>query len=447
MHYGVDDESVRPAPLASVDLDELDRILARYAEQNPGTEGGAALVLERRDELLERSGLLLPRGEKKAEFYHQDFRDYLAAERWACEQRTLESALQRYGANRDWRRMLGFLFAKVIESSGGVDRPLQALAVLKEKTSRDTLAGEAAAAVLLADCLEIAAGKAGEAGLAGEWVDSLRRICTDSLEVVPAAADRNALFLALGRLGWDDRPGVGLDPQGGPDLLWLPVPSDEAPAFYIARYPVTQAQFQVFVDAADGYAHLRWWKGFEERKDKPSKPTWPEPNAPRTDVDWFEAVAFCRWLSDRGKVAVAGWQILLPTDAQWRQAYVGEGEREFPWKGEPDPNRHANYDRTGLKRTSAVGVFLEGAARSGALDMAGNVWEWCLEKYDHVRDRGGPAAIDAQLDRRVLRGGSWYLNPGFLRSANRHGYYPARRNLSIGFRLVCRPPLPRITES
>ncbi len=212
------------------------------------------------------------------------------------------------------------------------------------------------------------------------------------------------------------------------------------PGFYIAQYPVTQAQFQAFIDAEDGYADPRWWKDFDERKGNPWKPTWPEPNAPRTDVDWFEAVAFCRWLTHCGHAPTAGWQILLPTDEQWRQAYVGEGKSEFPWTGEPDPNRHANYRDTGLKRTSAVGVFPDGVASSGALDMAGNVWEWCLEKYDLDTGRVGPAMIDAANDRRVLRGGSWSNAPGDLRSAPRFGRDPVDRRYYLGFRLVCRPP-------
>ena len=171
------------------------------------------------------------------------------------------------------------------------------------------------------------------------------------------------------------------------------------------------------------------------------QPTWPEANAPRTDVDWFEAMAFCRWLAQRGKVPRAGWEILLPTDAQWRRAYVGEGDRDFPWQGEPDPNRHANYRDTGLERTSAVGVFPfpDGVARSGALDMAGNVWEWCLEKYDDRTYEVGSAVVDATDDSRVLRGGSWNLDPVCLRSADRDGYYPDDHYYFIGFRLVCRP--------
>ncbi len=440
MHYGIDDQSVRSAPLASIDLDELDRILACYAKLNPGTEGDDARVLERRDELLERSGLLLPRGAGKAEFYHQDFRDYLAAERWARERRTFVSALDGYGAKRDWRRMLGFLFAKEIESSGGIDQPLRALAELKAKISRDALATEAAAALLLADCLEIAEGKAGESGLSGNWEAFFRQVCADSLEVVPAALDRNTLFLALGRLGWDNRAGLGLDQQDRPDIRWLAVPDPANPAFYIAQYPVTQAQFQAFIEAEDGYANPRWWTDFEARKDEPSKPTWPEPNAPRTDVDWFEAVAFCRWLTHLGITPTAGWEILLPTYEQWRHAYVGEGDKDFPWEREPDADRHANFWETGLYRTSAVGLFPAGVANSGALDMGGNVDEWCLQKYDLKTYEVGSAALDATDDPRVLRGGSWVGNPDDLRSAGRGRFNPGDRYNDVGFRLVCRPP-------
>jgi formylglycine-generating enzyme required for sulfatase activity len=158
-------------------------------------------------------------------------------------------------------------------------------------------------------------------------------------------------------------------------------------------------------------------------------------------VDWFEAIAFCRWLTHCGKAQSAGWDILLPTDQQWRQAYVGEGDHDFPWQGEPDPNRHANYGQTELKRSSVVGVFPEGAASSGALDMAGNVYEWCLEKYDSGTGEVGSAAVDAEIDRRVLRGGSWCGIPGILRSARRFRDSPVIRYYDVGFRLVCRPPV------
>ncbi|MCP5085319.1 MAG: formylglycine-generating enzyme family protein, partial [Rhodobacteraceae bacterium] len=220
----------------------------------------------------------------------------------------------------------------------------------------------------------------------------------------------------------------------------LAVPDPANPAFYIAQYPVTQAQFQAFIEAEDGYANPRWWAGFEARKEEPSKPTWPEPNAPRTDVNWFEAVAFCRWLTHLGNKPTPSGEILLPTDEQWRQAYVGDDEQDFPWQGEPDANRHANFSMTGLNRTSTLGLFPAGVASSGALDMAGNVWEWCLQKYESEFEGVGSATLDATDDRRVLRGGSWFYDPDYLRSAGRLRSDPDYRNFVVGFRLVCRPP-------
>ena len=109
-------------------------------------------------------------------------------------------------------------------------------------------------------------GELGSAEAQGWEGKIFRQVCADSLDVVSAAADRNALLLALGRLGWDDRPGVSLDEQGRPDILWLPVPAQEAPVFYIARYPVTQTQFQAFIEAGDGYSDPRWWVDFPERQ-------------------------------------------------------------------------------------------------------------------------------------------------------------------------------------
>ena len=109
-------------------------------------------------------------------------------------------------------------------------------------------------------------------------------------------------------------------------------------------------------------------------------------NAPRTDVDWFEAMAFCRWLSATGKAAEVEWKVDLPNEEEWVRAYVGEKERDFPWEGEPDGERHANFVASRLHRTSAVGLFTAGSASSGALDMAGNTYEWCSDYYDEDQD-------------------------------------------------------------
>jgi len=126
--------------------------------------------------------------------------------------------------------------------------------------------------------------------------------------------------------------GVGWDQTHHPRFAWLspqeainqgiPQPRDcenqAHPKCYIAQYPVTQAQFQAFIEAEVGYANSRWWKGFESRKQTAKPPMWPEANVPRTDVDWFEAIAFCRWLTARGIRPKKNWEILLPTNEQRR---------------------------------------------------------------------------------------------------------------------------------
>ena len=427
MHYGLDDDAVRPAPLASISNDELDAILGRYAQTSPSTESGAATVLDRREALLEHSGLLLRRGERRAEFYHQDFRDYLAAERWSRERldperegqpRTLQSAMQRFGLDPGWRRMLGFLFAKEVDATGGPDGPLHGLEELDRLCAAESLNQHVQAAFLLADCLELAAGNAGDGGLDRRWVECLRRICRDGLDLLPKAAQRNELCLALGRLGWDDRHGVGLDSRGVPEFAWLPVPGPDAPEFFVSKYLVTARQFEAFEQAEDGYADGRWWQGLDRAGERPRRAHFAESNAPRVDVSWFEAIAFGRWVSAKGG-AKSPWapsrrgsgepcrlRVALPTEDQWRRAYTGSQTQVFPWSEKTDPDRHANYGLH-VGRTTVVGLYPLGVASSGALDMAGNVFEWCLDEFS----RGG-GAVEASTEvvgRRVVRGGSWAL--------------------------------------
>lgn len=233
----------------------------------------------------------------------------------------------------------------------------------------------------------------------------------------------------------DPRAGVGLRLDGLPDIVWIEIPGGqvklenvdhvfEVKPFLIAKYPVTNAQFETFLRAEDGYGNEEWWKDIEQSHEA-SKPSWQEANSPRETVSWYEAVAFSHWLS-----AKTGTSIRLPTEWEWQQAAMGgDPQREYPWKGGWDGSL-CNSSESRLNRTTAVGMYPPGATQQGVLDMAGNVWEWCLNTYDEQDDSittGG---------QRVFRGGSWYFEPENLRVSFRFGVNADGRDGNVGFRLA-----------
>jgi hypothetical protein len=255
---------------------------------------------------------------------------------------------------------------------------------------------------------------------------------------------REEIGLRLNAMG-DPRQGVGLDARGLPDFAWVDIPAgqvtletgDTFPVgpFRIARYPVTWCQYRAFLDAQDGYRHRRWWRGLRHEK-APGKALWAFANYPAINVSWFDAMAFCRWLSQR--TGLEGPHVFrLPTEWEWQWvAANGAAGSAYPWAGDWNPMR-ANSIQSGVGRTTAVGLYPLGVPPSfPVLDLAGNVWEWCLNRYDQ------PANTD--IDRkssRVLRGGAWGRNPRFCRAALRSNFASDERNSSFGFRLCCGAPI------
>ncbi len=292
-------------------------------------------------------------------------------------------------------------------------------------------------------------------GLAAAPRESLKRLSRDWLarmtdpEREPNPEARAALGRAVGKLDLDDRRGVGLRQDGLPDIDWVEIPGGEflygeekelreLPTFWIARYPVTNAQYQAFIDAG-GYREERWWQGPAERTGVRFDPEWREPNRPSETVSWYEAMAFCRWLSD-----VFRYEVRLPKEEEWEKAARGSDGRVYPWGDEYVPG-FANVDEkiskagpTYLEQTTAVGLYPQGASPYGVLDLAGNVWEWCLNEYEQP-DRTDPGG-DA---RRVLRGGSWFSYPELARASLRGRYRPDSRDDDSGFRVVCWSPSAR----
>ena len=244
----------------------------------------------------------------------------------------------------------------------------------------------------------------------------------------------------------DPRPGVGLDNRGLPALDWVEIPGGEfiyqngekrrLPTFYMARYPITNAQYQAFIDAG-GYGNDRWWHDL--LRPNPAESRWPQANRPRTNVDWYEAVAFSRWLS-----AQLGHEVRLPTEEERERAARGREGHDYPW-GEAYRTGYANINEKAakagdwyLEQTTAVGVYPQSASSEGVLDLVGNVWEWCLNKDG----RPEQIAADTRGDERALRGGgSWIDSLVFALGSQSFRSGPVARVDNIGVRLVSPAPL------
>jgi formylglycine-generating enzyme required for sulfatase activity len=217
--------------------------------------------------------------------------------------------------------------------------------------------------------------------------------------------------------------------------------SDEYPrhevfldAYEIGKYEVTNAQFASFV-AATGFQAQGDWRnaggylaGYAAGN----------PNHPVVNVTWNDAKAFCDHYGYR-----------LPTEAEWEKADRGTDDRNYPWGNTWDANLCCNYSGPATpgmvsffnqRGTTPVGSFLSGASPYGLMDSAGNVWEWCSDRYaanyystliPPVINPTGP--LNGSF--RVLRGGGWNGDyPKYFRCAKRHGYPNDGTHSSFGFR-------------
>ncbi|NWJ49116.1 MAG: SUMF1/EgtB/PvdO family nonheme iron enzyme [Chloroflexi bacterium] len=276
------------------------------------------------------------------------------------------------------------------------------------------------------------------------------------------AVERAECGRALGLLG-DLRKGVGTKPYklAGrevelPELEWCDIGASEGGKFVMGsddwednprremelgysyrmtKYLITYGQYQTFAESGE-YEQAEWWEGFPEeyQPQKLDQDYMKENNRPRDYVSWYQSVAFTRWLTVKyraaGEIGV-NEEIRLPTEAEWEYAARGVDERKYPYGNEFDGTK-GNTDETGIGATSAVGSFPDGASPFGVLDMSGNVWEWCLNKYKEPEEVG----VDESGDNRVLRGGSC-LDDGARASCVFRNYdYPYGDDYFIGFRLV-----------
>ncbi len=195
-----------------------------------------------------------------------------------------------------------------------------------------------------------------------------------------------------------------------------------------------ERQLAEWFPAGQRYTQPQWWD--DSRFNHPAQPV--------VGVSWFEARAYCAWLS-----AQTGDVYDLPTETMWEAAARGQAGRIYPF-GPVYSAAHCNTFKTHIRRTTPVGVFPGGCTPEGIADLSGNVWEWTTSLWGDDWQRpsfGYPyVATDGREDLtpaaalRVVRGGSWNDSAAAARAACRVGYDPVSRHNDVGLRVVRRPP-------
>lgn len=263
-------------------------------------------------------------------------------------------------------------------------------------------------------------------------------------------------------------------------FIQIPATSEAPYSFCIGKYPVTNAQYERFLNASDysdavnwrgflkfnedciqiGRWHEEGWDWFQEEMKDPKKfinqkriipDYWNDqnfgisnPENPVVGISWFEANAYCNWLlrhwneliESKANTGLYPRMIRLPLDTEWTVAAGGEiPDGRYPWdsagKATTDIKeivKRANIDKSNIGHTTPVNAYLRGASPHGVMDMAGNVWEW---QMNYINMKEGMLG---------LRGGSWVFSGGLARVSFRNGSRPNYRYYDIGFRVAVSLP-------
>jgi formylglycine-generating enzyme required for sulfatase activity len=193
-------------------------------------------------------------------------------------------------------------------------------------------------------------------------------------------------------------------------------------AFALAERQVTHAEYERFLGATGHHQPPHW-----------QDPNFAGPEQPVVAVSWFDAVAYCEWLSGQ-----MGRKFRLPTEAEWERAARGGAEQsEYPWGNSP-PESLPNYSMRWKTGPEPVGTAERNAY--GLCDIGANVHEWCADwfgadYYGASPDRNpqGPATGT----RRASRGGSWRHYTKVSRCAARSSIPPEFQYADYGFRIAC----------
>jgi formylglycine-generating enzyme required for sulfatase activity len=435
-----------------IELDALRKQLARpfqemlkdWRKTAKAVDGFIALINA-------RSGLLTERGQGIYAFSHLTFQEHLAARAVADLDDNVGYTLERLGDS--WWREVVLLEAGYL-STQGKRRATELIRAIMEHPEEPEPYHNL---VLAAEAVRDVGQARTEGDLAGEIQNRLRQAFATPLrqgaDLKTQIQRRAAAAEALGKIesgAYGAQPAFWTLPYGEP--VWVEIPAgefwmgsekgdnDEKPVhkihlerYRIAKVPTTNAQYRLFVKTTGHQSPGHWENGKIPRGLE---------SHPVINLTWYDALAYCRWLSE-----VTGKPVTLPSEAEWEKAARGpalsaaertEDKREYPW-GDAWKEGHCNSSELGVNTTTPVGIFPEGASPYGCLDLVGNVWEWTrshLKKYPYdVQDgRENLEAGDESLW--ILRGGSFLSSQISTRGAFRGWNSPPYKSRNLGFRVV-----------
>jgi formylglycine-generating enzyme required for sulfatase activity len=477
---------------------EMLRFFRRLGCDDPATKVEIVIQL-----LQETAGLLEARADDQYAFPHLTFQEYLAACGLADDAEMVARAYSLWtsdDADR-WREVLLLLAGRLrIQGLRTVEREglpwlkhlLNRRIGRKEKTATQRRRDAALAALTYIEYGESKALVNSQIDVVAEVEEPLRAALVDLLaEHEPAVpqSDRITAGFLLGELG-DPRFPVTIEEWqhsivherneefGSPNGYWCYMSPGvytiggwkkreksstvKLLPYWIARYPITVAQYRMFTDTKS-YNQPDYWtqNGWKwKQRNQTQAQYWNIakhniPNQPVSSITWYEAIAFCNWLTVQlSEVLPYGYAIQLPTEAQWEVSAVYNlttARHTYPWGEEaPSPSHAIFTDEVEYSRDSpeTVGVCPSGIAACGALDMVGNVWEWSQSDYYSYPMQSNDSQPDFTIRQGgvPLRGGSWRHTSTRVHSRARNGSFPNIIDNDFGFRIVLAPRDPTTTH-
>lgn len=476
------EEIYRKIALAMFDVDGIRKIrigrgwIAKNVAMHFGNDERKALDFIKREET--DTGILVRRGEGDLAFWHSSFQEYLAAKEIAGKTDNEDdgwwSVLQKNIDKTEWREVICLVPACLVRL--GTDRVNLFFSRLSNQYLDKNLSGKARG-VSIGGCiledLRVYGYQPTDVSLWAKILVAVKPIFESSVQSISLEERYNAA-VAYGLGGDDrlrdfektwitlpggtffmgtqakDRYGLNYDPDS---MEWeQPIIEVNLPAFEIRKYHITVKEFELFISDGgyDDDAREFWLQDGKEWRSKNEIYTprdWDRqlsfPNCPVSGISWFEAVAYCRWLTSNNELRNVVYQYRLPSEAEWEYAarHGLPSEQRFPWGNDLNEGElsEANWVGCNLHRKTPVGMFPKSNTRDSIADMIGNVEEWCADSWcdthENYPKNGMPRWISTESGC-VVRGGSTIRVSRLCRLAHRSRCNKDGRYETIGFRPV-----------